>query len=201
MIIICTRDTALVETCRQLAGDRDKIGRLAELGQLPQLNAGAEDLLIIDLKAFREADLPELPCPAVALVEAPDFKQAMRLQSRGVRGYGNRHMLLANLKQAVAAVRAGQVWMPPTIVNQMINSISPAESESEQLLPLEQLSKREREVADLVAQGLSNQEMADKLFISVRTVKAHLTSIFSKTRCRDRLELAVRMKNQHLVNA
>jgi len=201
MIIVCTRDSALVETCKQLAGDREKVGRLVDLGQLPQLNASAEDLLIIDLKAFREADLPELSCPAVALAEVPDFKQAMRLQLRGVCGYGNRHMLLGNLKQAVAAVRAGQVWMPPAIVNQMIHSISPAESEAEPPLPLEQLSKREREVADLVAQGLSNQEIADKLYISVRTVKAHLTSIFSKTGCRDRLELAVGMKNRNLVNA
>ena len=201
MIIICTRDAALVETCRQLAGGREKTGRLAEVGQLPQLNAKADDLLIIDLKTFKVADLPELRCPAVALAEVPDYKQAMRLQRRGVRGYGNRHMLLANLKQAVAAVRAGQVWMPPAIITQMISSISPAEPESGQPLPLEELSKREREVADLVAQGLSNQEIADKLFISVRTVKAHLTSIFSKTGCRDRLELAVGMKNRNLVSA
>jgi len=201
MIIICTRDAALVETCRQLAGGREKTGRLAEVGQLPQLDTGAEDLLIIDLKAFREADLPQLACPAIALSEVPDFRQAMRLQRRGVRGYGNRHMLFENLKQAAAAVRAGQVWMPPAIVNQMIRSISPAESEAEQPLSLEQLSKREREVADLVAQGLSNQEIADKLYISVRTVKAHLTSIFSKTGCRDRLELAVGIKNRNLVSA
>jgi len=200
MIIICTRDTALAEACRQLAGDREKTGRLAKMEQLPQLNAGAEDLLIIDLKAFQEADLPEVACPAVALAEVPGFKQAMRLQQRGVRGYGNRHMLLQNLKQAVAAVRAGQVWMPPAIINQMISSMSPAEPEAEQPLPLEELSKREREVADLVAQGLSNKEIADKLFISVRTVKAHLTSIFSKTGCRDRLELAVKIKSYHLVN-
>lgn len=199
MIIICTRDTALVETCRQLAGNREKTGRLAGVGQLPQLDASAKDLLIIDLKTIQEADLPAIACPAVALAEVPDFKQAMRLQGRGVRGYGNRHMLFENLKQAVTAVRAGQVWMPPAIINQMINSISPTEPESEQPLPLELLSKREREVADLVAQGLSNQEMADKLYISVRTVKAHLTSIFSKTGCRDRLELAVKMKNYHLV--
>jgi DNA-binding NarL/FixJ family response regulator len=45
-----------------------------------------------------------------------------------------------------------------------------------------------------VANGLSNKEIADKLFISVRTVKAHMTSIFSKTGFRDRLELAVKMR-------
>jgi DNA-binding NarL/FixJ family response regulator len=59
----------------------------------------------------------------------------------------------------------------------------------------ETLSKREDEVVQLVANGLSNKEIADKLFISVRTVKAHLTSIFSKTGFRDRLELAVKMRH------
>jgi len=199
MIFICTRDTALAETCRRLAGDGEKTGRLADMGHLPDLVNKAEDLLIIDLKTFPETDLPELACPTVALAEVPAFEQAMRLLRRGVRGYGNRHMLLENLKQATTAVRDGQVWMPPNIVGQMINTFSQAESEPDQLLPLEQLSKREREVADLVAQGLSNKEMADKLYISVRTVKAHLTAIFSKTGCRDRLELAVKMKNYHPV--
>ena len=46
-----------------------------------------------------------------------------------------------------------------------------------------------------MARGLSNKELADRLYISVRTVKAHLTSIFSKTGVRDRLELAIKMKN------
>jgi len=197
MIFICTRDTAFAEACRRLAGGSEKTGRLADMGQLPNLAAKAEDLLIIDLKTFQETDLPELSCPAVALVEVPNFQQAVRLLRRGVRGYGNRHMLLENLKQVTTAVRGGQVWMPPTIVSQMINTFSRAESEPDQVLPLEQLSKREREVADLVAQGLSNKEMAGKLYISVRTVKAHLTAIFSKTGCRDRLELAVKMKNYH----
>ena len=178
-----------------MSGGEEKTGRLAAVDDWRQQDIQPDDLVIIDLKTFSEEDLPEIVCPSVALAEMPAYQQAMRLLRRGVRGYGNRYMQPENLAQAAAAVRAGQVWMPPAIISRMINTFSPAAPEPVAPLPLEKLSKREREVANLVARGLSNQELADALFISVRTVKAHLTAIFSKTGARDRLELGVRMKN------
>jgi len=196
MIFVCTRDAGLVESCGQLADGGEKTDQLAGIGQLQRRVFAAGDILIVDLKTFPEGDLPDLPCPVLVLAEVPDFGEAMRLLRRGVRGYGNRYMQAANLEQAIAAVRAGQVWMPPAIIGRMIDTFAPAEPEPAEPLPLDQLSKREREVADLVARGLSNKELADKLYISVRTVKAHLTSIFSKTGCRDRMQLAIRMKSK-----
>ena len=195
MIFVCTSDKSCAEACTRLVSGRDETSQLVDIRRLEGRDITAEDLLVIDLKGFRESDLPEMTCPVLALAEVPDFDQAMRFLRRGVRGYGNRHMQFGNLQQAVTAVRAGQVWMPPAIISRMINTFSPVEPESAPHPALDKLSKREQEVAGLVARGLSNKELADKLFISVRTVKAHLTSIFSKTGFRDRLELAIRMKN------
>jgi DNA-binding NarL/FixJ family response regulator len=56
---------------------------------------------------------------------------------------------------------------------------------------LESLTKREREIADLVAQGQSNLEIAANLDIAERTVKAHLSSIYEKTKTGSRLNLAL----------
>lgn len=195
MIFVCTSDKSLVEACARLESGRGEISQLTDIRRLEGRTLTAEDLLIIDLKWFREGDLPKVTCPVMVLVEVPAFDQAMRLLRRGMRGYGNRHMQFENLQQAVTAVRAGQVWMPPAIISRMINTFSPAKPEATPTPALDQLSKREQEVAGLVARGLSNKELADKLHISVRTVKAHLTSIFSKTGYRDRLELAIRMKS------
>jgi len=195
MIWICTKDAALVEACGRLSGDGEKACQLKTVESWQQQDIQVADLIIIDLKVFDEDSLPEINCPAVALAEVPVYSQAMRLMRRGARGYGNRYMQPENLVQAVAAVREGQVWMPPAIINRMISAALPAVTEPVEPLPLERLSKREREVAALVARGMSNKELAEKLFISVRTVKAHLTAIFSKTGMRDRLALAVRMKN------
>ncbi|MCP3952189.1 MAG: response regulator transcription factor [Desulfobacterales bacterium] len=195
MIFLCTRDAALADACLRLDAGRTETRQLSGIHQLRRQIVAGEDLLIIDLRWYREEDIPKLPCPTMALVEMPDFKQAMRLIRRGVRGYGNRHMRVENLKQAVTAIVGGQVWMPPAIISRMINTLPFVEPEPGAQAAIDQLSKREGEVARWVAQGLSNKELAHKLHISVRTVKAHLTSIFSKTGFRDRVELAIRMKN------
>jgi DNA-binding NarL/FixJ family response regulator len=56
------------------------------------------------------------------------------------------------------------------------------------------LSEREQQVAELVGRGMSNKEIAELMNITVRTVKAHLSSVFVKTGCRDRLEVALKLK-------
>ncbi|RKZ92442.1 MAG: hypothetical protein DRQ40_08735 [Gammaproteobacteria bacterium] len=194
MIFLCSGDALLAETCANFDGSRNSARRILDIQHLKRHALSPEDLLILDLQVCREEDLPQVTTPALALAGVPDFDQAMRLLRRGVRGYGNRHMRRENLMQAVAAVRAGQVWMPPAIINRMITAFPHPGSGNEAQTKLDQLSKREAEVARWVAQGLSNKELAEKLHISVRTVKAHLTSIFSKTGFRDRLELAIKLK-------
>ena len=194
MIFVCTRDKSLAAAGARLAGRRSKSSQLDDISQLAGTRLNAEDLVIIDLKWFQEGDLSQMTCPVMVLAEVPDFDQAMRLLRRGMRGYGNRHMQYRNLRQAVKAIRAGQVWMPPAIISRMITTFTPAEQEPAPPPALDELTRREQEVAGLVAEGLSNKELANKLHISVRTIKAHLTSIFRKTGFRDRLELAIRMK-------
>jgi DNA-binding NarL/FixJ family response regulator len=194
MIFLCSRNAELDAICADLGGGRNNMARFHDIRLLAQRRAGAADLLVIDLKGCRDQALPPITLPALALAEVPDFDQALRLLRRGVRGYGNRHMQLANLRQAARAVRAGQVWMPPAIISRVITAFSQVDAGDARPVSLEKLSKREAEVARWVAKGLSNKELADRLHISVRTVKAHLTSIFSKTGFRDRLELAIKMK-------
>jgi len=194
MIVVCSTDTRWVDTLAGLSLDDDTFMQVTRVGDLSDMDSRSVSLLLIDLKCWGEDDLPSVEPPMVALAEMPLYEQGMRLLRRGVRGYGNRHMHRDNLAQAVSAVREGQVWLPPEFVTRMIASLTP--ERSERALPefVEPLSRREEEVAGFVAEGLSNREIAEKMTISVRTVKAHLTSIFAKTGFRDRLELAVKMK-------
>ena len=62
------------------------------------------------------------------------------------------------------------------------------------LAALDDLTKRERQVAQAVADGLSNREIAERLSISERTVKARLTSVFQKVDVRDRVQLALLLR-------
>jgi DNA-binding CsgD family transcriptional regulator len=61
------------------------------------------------------------------------------------------------------------------------------------------ISKREYEVLELIAQGLSNQEIADKLFVSVSTVKTHAANIFAKLDARRRTQAIQRAKELHII--
>ncbi len=195
MIILCSNDTWLSKLCVYMCEGQNKVKQLNARQHLKRLATDSGDLVIIDLQWCTEKELPVLKSPAMALTPTPEFRQAMRLLQRGVRGYGNRHMLRENFSQAVTAVRAGQVWLPPAIITRMITFFPQNGPAQEENTLSESLSKREEEVVHHISNGLSNKEAAEKMHIAVRTVKAHLTSIFAKTGYRDRLELAVKMKN------
>jgi len=61
------------------------------------------------------------------------------------------------------------------------------------------ISKREYEVLELISEGLSNQEIADRLFVSVSTVKSHTANLFSKLDARRRTQAIQRAKEMHLI--
>ena len=194
MIFVYSSDTALVEVCINLFSKKDKVKRLMGKEELDSLTATQKDILIIDLESLEEKDLPSFNCPTMILVAIPVNKQAMRILRHGARAYGNRHMHEENLQQAVLALKAGQIWLPPAIINRMISGLPINKIQKGEEHLLKTLTAREIEVAQWLVKGLSNKEISEKLFVSIRTVKAHLTSIFKKTNCRDRLELATRMK-------
>lgn len=193
MLFICSSDNSLCELIVRLFKNQYRIQQAGTVEKLDSLKPGQKDILIIDLETCKEKDLPEIICPTLALVSVPVNDQAMRLLTKGIRAYGNRYMHEDNLVQAVAVITAGQIWLPPAIIKQMIQNLPAAEPKKGEPF-LENLTEREIEVARWVANGLSNQEISEKVFVSIRTVKAHLTAIFKKTGCRDRLELATRMK-------
>lgn len=187
-----SRDEDLLEMLRALYGAESV---LVESGKTFSGDSGKNcDLVIVDLKCCELLKDAVYTSPVIVLTELPNFKEGFELLQRGLRGYGNIHMRKSNLEQAVQSVSAGQMWLPPDVVNKLIDIVggnAGLEGAKERETILDALSKREREVALLVAQGMSNQEVADKMFVSLRTVKAHLSSIYEKTTVRNRLELGL----------
>ncbi len=193
-IIICSGDAEFIQRCRNLLVSAQELEVCGKVDRLKNSPPAADDLLIVDLSGCQEKDLFAVSTPSAALATIPTYEQAVRLLQLGYRAYGNRHMNRANFMQAIAAVYGGQVWLPPSILHRMIATFAHTqENESRERPFLEQLSTREREVAQWVAKGMANKEIADSMKITVRTVKAHMTSILSKTGIRDRLELALKM--------
>jgi DNA-binding NarL/FixJ family response regulator len=96
----------------------------------------------------------------------------------------------------VDAVLRGELWIRRTLTPRLLDELGArlreeSEGRREAVARLQALTRREREIADLVGNGESNKEIARRLDITERTVKAHLTEIFRKLRIADRLKLAL----------
>jgi DNA-binding NarL/FixJ family response regulator len=107
----------------------------------------------------------------------------------GASGFLLKDAAPAELVAAIQAVTRGDAWLDPAVARTLIDEFT-ARPESTIRVPddLKALSTREREVLVLVAQGLSNQEIAGKLFIGEATVKTHVGRILMKLGLRDRAQ-------------
>ena len=103
-----------------------------------------------------------------------------------------------DIARAIRIVSDGTALIQPSVMRRLVNKFmkqEPAEKQARQVkkgqeLP-DPLTARESEILELVAQGLSNNEIADKLFISPATAKTHLSRIMQKTNCHSRAQLVV----------
>ena len=91
---------------------------------------------------------------------------------------------------AIRAVKSGESVLHPKIIAKLLKRAMTAPVKERKASDL--LSERELEVLRLVALGMSNKEIAEKLFLSQRTVKAHLTNIFNKLNVASRSEAIVK---------
>lgn len=139
----------------------------------------------------------------VLLSAAPNPTEGVAALNAGALGYTHAYALPELLREVATVVAHGGVWTGPELLKRLVAKTHEALS----VLPLAaaptsaraveaakawaNLSARELQVAQAVAEGRSNKEVADLLSISERTVKAHLGSVFEKLGLRDRLQLVL----------
>ncbi len=133
------------------------------------------------------------PGIAVLILSAYDDDQfVFSLLEAGAAGYLLKSIRGRELIDAVRAVYAGESVLHPSIARKVLNRFVPTPDKAAAQKPVEVLSDREVEVLKLATQGLSNQEIAEKLCLSLRTVQAHLGHIFNKLEVSSRTEAVVR---------
>ena len=133
------------------------------------------------------------PTIGVLILSAYDDDQfVFSLLEAGAAGYLLKSVRGRELIDAVRAVYAGESVLHPVIARKVLNRFAHVSGEPRGQRLSEILSEREMEVLKLATRGLSNQDIANELCLSLRTVQAHLGHIFNKLQVSSRTEAAVR---------
>ncbi len=132
-----------------------------------------------------------LPTTAILVLSAYGYAPyVFSVLEAGAAGYLLKNVPLRELIRAIRSLRSGESVFDQTVAEKVLRSL--AKSWRGGLVSSSQLNPRELEVIRLAAKGLSNEEIADRLVISPRTVQTHFTHIFSKLGVGSRLEAILR---------
>lgn len=122
----------------------------------------------------------------------PAFDEAQKWLNKGARGYGNAWMHEYHLHSAYLALNEGKVWLHPDFISSLLLQAKGTKEFDPHAIPnFDLLSKREQEVALMLGNGKTHHEISDALDITVRTIKAHATSIYQKLQVKDKIALSL----------
>ncbi len=122
----------------------------------------------------------------VMLTVSEDEDDLLAAMKAGASGYVLKGAAATELIGVIRAVHAGQVYVAPALAWGLLREMSKPRAS-----PFDELTAREREVLELVASGLGNQEIGDRLGLAEKTIKHHMTNILGKLRVRSRVEAAL----------
>ncbi len=168
-----------------LQSDVEVVAELERADQLePSLAADPCDILLLDPQMERWMMDQIAPLSTrtrvIVLTASEGIEHCLMALRLGARAIVQKRFAIETLMTAIRAVADGLVWMPPTVQAAL------AVRENSRT---RQLTARESELVRLVAIGMRNAEVAERLSITESTVKTHLNNIFQKLDLRDRLEL------------
>jgi DNA-binding NarL/FixJ family response regulator len=185
------------------AGDLEVVGEAADGQELQAVTQRLRpDVVLLDFK------MPHVPsftalvqrlrslspdCQVVVLSGFSSQEVAASAARGGASGYVLKTTRLAAVADAVRSVAKGGIWIDPNLERKVFETfqrhVTAMGGEVEQ--SISRLTRREREVLSCVAEGASNLHIAQKLCISERTVKTHLTRVFAKLAVKNRLAAAL----------
>ena len=140
------------------------------------------------------------PGVAVVVVSANDDPRVVRRAlDHGAAGYLPKSSGLEDLREAIRTVLACEQWLPPSL-QAAVNRAQSSPHDSALAARLASLSPQQFRVLMLVAEGLLNKQIADRLDIQERTVKAHLTAIFERLAVRNRTQAGVVLRELELTD-
>ncbi len=204
-ILLADEPSVFRDGLRALLSSHPDIAVIAEASQpgsiLELARLHRPDIILFEpdgsagLQILRDLSREKLPSRVILLTASNDTDLRTQAVRCGVAGIVPKKSPTELLLKSIRKVNAGELWLDRTTSAEVVRELAAKPIPMPRHAPVTEkpavLSRREREIVALVAQGFRNREIADKLFISEQTVKNHLHNVFDKLGVSDRLELAL----------
>jgi DNA-binding NarL/FixJ family response regulator len=188
------------EGLRSFLGSRDGLEVVGEAGDVDAAVTAAEalrpDVVLLDLVLPGGGGVAALPgllavSPTPRVIVLTSFggdDQALAAVRAGASGWLGKDIPPSELESAIRTVHRGGSVLDPAVAGRVLGEVA---SPSGQADGLDQLTAREREVLALLGEGLSNRDLAARLFVAEKTVKTHVSAVLSKLHLSDRTQAAL----------
>ena len=187
------------------------VGEAANGDEVPKVIERVKpDILLLDVKmpkgdvvqSLLEVAARSTSTRVIVLTAFSEEENVLNAAKGGAKGYVPKGVPSATLLEAIKVVHNGGFWIDKEISSwatfeEIVEAQSQTPEAPRQLdESIKALTKREMEILRLVAEGLTNEEIGKKIFISEKTVKTHLTNIFDKLKVNNRFKAALMLMGQ-----
>ena len=156
---------------------------------------GSADVVLVDQEdapSIREIRAQYVDARVLVVTAHTDHESSAQLVRDGAHGIVSKARTGDHLVAAIRKVHAGEMWVDRVVATALIADLQrPGRRTDADRARIASLTARERDVVNLVGEGLANKAIAERLSISDNTVRHHLTSVFAKLGVTDRLSLVV----------
>ena len=183
----------------ELGGDIDVVGQASNGEEAIQMILKYRpDVVLLDINMPKMNGIDVLrrlkdlgvKSKIIMLTIHKDREYLLEAMKIGADGYVLKDSDAEGLMRAIRDVKSGKTYIQPSIASLLVEDVNNIDANGDSA-KIDALTKREYEVLTLIAEGLSNKEIADKLYISEKTVKNHVSNILKKLDVNDRIQAAI----------
>ncbi len=202
-LVLSFKESKLVKVVGEAADGLSAIEQTKLLGpQVVLMDIGLPQMNGVDAAKHIKAELPSTRI--IMFTSHDNAEHVFAALAAGTEGYCLKSISVEQLERAIVAVSEGVVWLDPGIADVVLQHlVPPGKADDNKHINLRKprldLSAREIEVLGLLVEGMTNQEMSQRLVVGIETIKTHMRHIMEKLEVSDRTQAAVKALKLDLV--